>query len=117
MAKPRNKETLDIIDKCRRLDLVIAELSGGVLVHVPLWADFKNKLDPSADESVRVRDFRSVCSFFERVSNKKALAGHGRWHIWETGSFRSDGKFIADRNQKKEVFLRRADGLPVGEKW
>ena len=115
--KPRNKEALDIIDKCRRLDLVIAKLSGGVLVHIPLWVDFKERLNPHADESVRVRDFRAVCKFFERISNKKAPNGHGRWHIWETGSFRSDGKFVYVRNLKKEVLLRRADGLPVGEKW
>jgi hypothetical protein len=111
MAKPRNKEALDIIDKCRRLDLVIEELSGGVLVHVPLWADFKRKLDPSVDESVRVRDFRSVCNFFERISNKKAPAGHGRWFLWETGSFGAWGRAT------NKGFVRRTDRRPVGEKW
>lgn len=115
--KSRNIEALDIIEKCRRLELVISELSGGVLVYVPLWPEFKAKLDPKTDESGRVREFRVICKFFERISNKKVPAGHGRWHIWETGSFRSDGKIIYDKDLKKEVLLRRADGLPVGEKW
>jgi hypothetical protein len=117
MPKPRNKEALDIIEKCRSLDFVISELSGGVLVYVPLWDEFKKKLSPTSDESVRVREFRDVCKFFERISNKKAPAGHGRWHLWETGSFRFHGKFIYDEKLKKEVHLRRKDGRPVGEKW
>ncbi len=117
MTKPRNKEALEVIQKCRNLELVISELSGGVLVYVPLWDEFTGKLNPSADERVRVREFRDVCKFFERISNKKSPAGHGRWHLWETGSFASHGKFSLDAKSKKTVFKQRKDGRPVGEKW
>lgn len=117
MPKPRNKEALVIIERCRNLGFVISELSGGVLVYVPLWDEFKKKLNPTSDESNRVREFRFVCKYFEKISNKKSPAGHGRWHLWETGSFRFDGKFIKDEKLKKEVILRRKDGRPVGERW
>ena len=117
MPKPRNEEALEVIQKCRNLELVISELTGGVLVYVPLWYEFKKKLNPSADERIRVREFRDVCKYFERISNKKSPAGHGRWHLWETGSFGYQAKFIYDEKLKKEVLLRRKDGRPVGERW
>jgi hypothetical protein len=117
MSKQLNKEALDIIERCRRLGFVISELSGGVLVHVPLWVDFKKILDPQADESVRVKDFRVVCRYFERINKKKFPVGHGRWHLWGTGSYHYDGRLTFDQRSGKVIPVRRKDGLPVGEKW
>lgn len=76
------------------------------MVYIPTFAEFKPNLDPMKDESEKVRAFRSVTKFFEKMTRVKD--GNGRWFLWETGAWRIDAY------QTKNGIKHRRDKTPPG---
>ena len=85
-----NEDFLEAIERSKEFDIVVSELSGGIVADFPTWNDFKESLsgDYTDEDGERVALYKKLKPFFRKLGQSKD--GAGRYHIWQTGTYRMD---------------------------
>jgi hypothetical protein len=87
MSRKSDPTTVTVIELCRVLGFVSSELSGGVVVELPTWNEFKRTL-PAEGAHTQIDGFRTVTKFFDSRIRMPDI--RRRWKVWHTGTVRID---------------------------
>ena len=86
MAKPKDPIVADLINKCRELGLVKSELSGGAIIELPTFQDFRKTLH-ELDAKAKIDTYHYILNGLRKRYGFTKKMIIGRFSLWQTGTF------------------------------